>query len=483
MSVELITYSQLLNCKHLTIPEGNVKKITSNGQPIWYDYSNFNGYQPVEWICAAKDVAAYIDLGFAFDTAATIYIEQWLDNAPQWLTSNEETYVFGAADSTGVYRCMLTSPGNQYGSFTYGSNGSTYLNVFTKCFYAGKNRIQITQKAGACYFENLDTGEVSNNQTTNIAFTMTDNLYLFAQNYKGVARFNKSLGHERKIGRFSYYDKDDTLICDLYPCYHKFTGVIGMYDRVRNIFLTNIGTGSFTKGDDCLPYTNLADPISADWKNGYRLSSSSDTGVTTFSGTTTTNFINIKKGDIIRLYGATFVEGNNGNRIGVKVTTAAGAESTPNTNFPNNAVLGGITVISYEGLANGVYTFKVHGDYETAGGQIHAIRFSFQTPTNADDVIITVNEEITEHRLTTNTITFNIGSTKYQAEEDMTWAEWCDSEYNIDGYIVNENDIQHSENLMLVYQTTYVDSDSSFDMAVSPTDTIIANTLYFLDEA
>ena len=75
---------------------------------------------------------------------------------------------------------------------------------------------------------------------------MTSNLYLFAQNYNGSARF----GYNRTIKAFQYYDKTDTLICDLVPCYRKSDGVIGMYDLARKTFLTNVGTGNFTKGAD-----------------------------------------------------------------------------------------------------------------------------------------------------------------------------------------------------------------------------------------
>ena len=89
------------NVTALTIPEGNVKKITdTDGTVLWQAQNIPSDYQEVEWIRAEVGVGAYIDLGFAFDTAATIYIEQFLDNAPEWHTSGEETYVFGAASST-----------------------------------------------------------------------------------------------------------------------------------------------------------------------------------------------------------------------------------------------------------------------------------------------------------------------------------------------------------------------------------------------
>lgn len=35
-------------------------------------------------------------------------------------------------------------------------------------------------------------------------------------------------------------------------------------------------------------------------------------------------------------------------------------------------------------------------------------------------------------------ISFSIDGTTYQAEDGMTWAEWLNSEYNIDGYKYNE---------------------------------------------
>ena len=75
-------------------------------------------------------------------------------------------------------------------------------------------------------------------------YTMTNNLYLFAQNYNGSPRY----GGERKISYFKYYDKNNNLICDLIPCVSLRYGAIGMYDKVRKIFLTNMGPDSFEMG-------------------------------------------------------------------------------------------------------------------------------------------------------------------------------------------------------------------------------------------
>lgn len=36
-------------------------------------------------------------------------------------------------------------------------------------------------------------------------------------------------------------------------------------------------------------------------------------------------------------------------------------------------------------------------------------------------------------------ITFTVGGVKYEAEENMTWEEWCNSEYNTDGFYISNN--------------------------------------------
>ena len=198
-------------------------------------------YQEVEWIAAAANVGAYINLGFAYDTAATIYLDQWLNG------SATTTYPFGAANSTGALRCMLSCPYTAAASgFFYGSNGTAYQEKgLAGNVTNGKNEFYAELAEGVFIFRNDTTGITST--TANIKqakYTMADNLYLFAQNYKGSPRF----GGERKISAFKYYDKNNELICDLVPCYRKSDNVIGMYDLVRRTFLTNVGSGSFTKG-------------------------------------------------------------------------------------------------------------------------------------------------------------------------------------------------------------------------------------------
>lgn len=51
-------------------------------------------------------------------------------------------------------------------------------------------------------------------------------------------------------------------------------------------------------------------------------------------------------------------------------------------------------------------------------------------------------------------ITFTIDGIEYQAEENTTWAEWCNSNYNTEGYYIDENYIALDTRFMPVYVCT-----------------------------
>ena len=68
---------------------------------------------------------------------------------------------------------------------------------------------------------------------------------------------------------------------------------------------TTVDIGDFVIGDSTA-YTNLADPTSSDWKEGYRLSISSGS-TSALAGHTVTNFIPCKAGDVLRVKGLKMV--------------------------------------------------------------------------------------------------------------------------------------------------------------------------------
>jgi hypothetical protein len=218
-------------------------------------------------------------------------------------------YVFGAAEDDGKYRCMITAPldGSTNEVYGYTSNGSTYTGVVVMGTKDHFNEIE--------YIINSDMASMSirpnDNTSTKTAthYTMSNNLYLLGQNYNGTARASG----ERQVHYFKYYDKTNTLICDLVPCYRKSDSVTGMYDIIRKRFLTNAGSGGFSKGlDVALWRFNLMPFISTEkdgitiyngglgYKNGYRVRSGG--AEVTQQSAVCTGFIPFVKGDKLYIY-------------------------------------------------------------------------------------------------------------------------------------------------------------------------------------
>ena len=280
-----VTNINLANVKYLTIPEGKVARInrkSENGmiERIWDWYGLPPEYQAVEWIRAANNAAAYINLGFAFDTAATIEIDLWF-------VDESNAYPFGATENSGALRCSMSAPYSS-GIVAYGSTGTGYTSNSVAYILNAKNHIEISIKKGSFYITNTTNGDV-NGSSQQGEYVMSNNLYLFARNYNGTIQHSGT----RQIGRFKYYDKNNALICDLIPCYHKTTNEIGMYDLVHRQLLTNIGTGNFIVGNDVTSdgyiaektYTNLVSTSVNEaggiyneigYKDGYRWSQSSN---------------------------------------------------------------------------------------------------------------------------------------------------------------------------------------------------------------
>lgn len=276
--------------KSFSIPEGVVVKITqSNGGLIWQRPNVVKlpeEYQEVEWLRANSGVGAYFDLGFSFDTKARIYMSQWIFSA------SHTTYPFGAAENSGTLRCLLSCPYSNGATF-YGSNGTAYQSCAVGLLAADasvgyKHEFYMHIEKGNRFIDNLTAGTRSDVAKTQGVYTMTSNLYLFAQNYNGTVRY----GNVRQIGYFKYYDKNDNLICDLVPCYAKGSNIPGMYDLVNETFLTNAGDGNFiigpavgeTEGDAEIKFVDLISTAIGDdgkiyngvgYRDGYRWSSSS----------------------------------------------------------------------------------------------------------------------------------------------------------------------------------------------------------------
>lgn len=159
------------------------------------------------------------------------------------------------------------------------------------------------------------------------------------------------------------------------------TGVLNAYKNKTAYSGEYAGTA---KG---VSYTNLAKPLSdnttdtSNWINGYRISSG---GVSAQSGKTVTNKIYATTGDVVRIKGVDFIA--NADRAGQWLSDDTFNEAEYVSAMPN-------AYWSYE-LENGnTHKFTVlQGGAATTG----YVRFTFDTPANPENIIITVNEEIAE---------------------------------------------------------------------------------------
>ena len=188
----------LANQQSIQINGIDMKELYINDVLIWQaQLSRIPAeYQEVEYIerPPSSNGVAYIDLGFAFDTAATIYIGY----AKQSSTASPQ--FFGAAENSGKLRCMITDNANSL--IAYGSNGSAYLGTSIAVASPGVLMdIKYILKPSQLQIEDLASNKNSGTLNTNVAFTMTSNLALFAQLYNGTYRGASGF----RIYYFKYY--------------------------------------------------------------------------------------------------------------------------------------------------------------------------------------------------------------------------------------------------------------------------------------
>lgn len=390
-----IDFTQL---RSLSISEGIVKRISHGETVLWKEPGLPKEYQQVTYVRKPLGANTYIDLGFAFDTSATIYIDYIKHSANYY-------YLFGAAENSGKLRCMISEGDN---ISAYGSNGSAYLGISIKSgsdFVEVERKLKYTLKKGGLKVEDLASSTSSSTSSTQAEYVMTNNLYLFGQNYNGSSRTNGDFS----VSSFRYYDKNNKLKCDLIPCYKKSNGEVGMYDFIRGIFLTASNGGLIageTIGGVEITYKNWArystesDDVTIynsgqGYKDGYRVRSGGAEQAQ--NDGSCTGFIPVKAGDVIRLSG-----------YDLTAVTAANAINIFDANHTNlGQVVANSATVGYGILQStwknynwgnaggvkesqsGVYTWVVPPDPSIA-----YIRVTGKTGGTGASMIVTVNEEL-----------------------------------------------------------------------------------------
>lgn len=196
-------------------------------------------YKEVQWI--SSDGSQYINMGdFNFKTPNAIDVETKFSLDTD--STNDNCVMGGRMDSgdRNGFKLPLCYGGKYSvqgisGKLSIGTTSPYTPVVFAAKIYNGDQSFKI------------DGTEIyKGNSAYDTLYCGTDRpLYMFAFRYN----YNKSYAFHGKIYYSKIWDTGE-LIRDYVPCYRKSDNVIGMYDLVNDVFYTNRGTGTFTKGPE-----------------------------------------------------------------------------------------------------------------------------------------------------------------------------------------------------------------------------------------
>lgn len=185
-----------------------------------------SAYQQVEYI--ENTAASMITTSFVPTYLSRIVVDA------QEVTSNNYPRIFASGNYSGQGNVAMG----------YESNQKLYVKVFADSSYFASD---VSRDYNRHVYEldrtaaKIDGVSIYESQSTS---TPTS--------YRAINLFGRSGAGEAFKGRMysvKMYE-NDVLAVDLVPCYRKSDTVIGMYDTVNDVFYTNTGTGTFSKGAD-----------------------------------------------------------------------------------------------------------------------------------------------------------------------------------------------------------------------------------------
>lgn len=200
------------------------------------NYNLPSEYQQVEYI--ASTGTQYIDTGYIpnNDPTKELYFE-----TVSMLTSTQSLpdKCVGGVDE-GNYQIKLPNySGSNVEVNLYYKSNTAFRRINNE-----KVKFIAQGKSGSQYFEYNGASLTANEVKT---IKISNPIYLF-----GINNANNNSTPWNFIGRIYYalFKENDVPVREFIPCYRVSDNVIGMYDRVNNIFYTNLGTGTFEKGND-----------------------------------------------------------------------------------------------------------------------------------------------------------------------------------------------------------------------------------------
>ena len=196
-----------------------------------------NEYQEVEYIESSG--TQYIDTGVLVNNS----IRTTFDFQYNSLNSGYNR-IFGTTSVSGSQYGVRGSTST--GGYFHGETIS--LNMDTDVLLETNKRYSLDfNYNNKFYINNVDCGTCS----TSYVGSGTQNISLFRQTQNNT-------GSSIKLYSCKLYD-NNVLIRNFIPCYRKSDNVIGLYDKVNNVFYTNSGTGTFSKGSDVHHYKTVKD--------------------------------------------------------------------------------------------------------------------------------------------------------------------------------------------------------------------------------
>lgn len=208
------------------------------------DYTT-NFYHPQDYSkCKIIDIVPLLPRGYTqvdyIQSTGTQYI-----NTGHILNSTDIIDITYDYVADGFVFGSRTSSTSNYSGITNESTAKFNIRMGNKAIYSYNNRLTGTNSIHIESGNIKINGDVVSTATYGSNF-YNGNCYLFTSNNNGSA----STG-EYSRNKIRYFKIDGVM--ELIPCYRNSDDEIGMYDILNNVFYTNAGAGTFTKGDDTSP--------------------------------------------------------------------------------------------------------------------------------------------------------------------------------------------------------------------------------------
>ena len=222
--------------KSLTIPEGSVSKITISNKIVWQK-NDLSSYNVLPYLVAAEPSRAWIDLGIPYQNGC---------RAEYKVTHKGTGNIFGVFYTTERCRGYL-EPSRAV--FNVGLSVSSAACTQISNLVNGTDYIITVQadpnEPSAFITIGDNTDKYHSIPQDWLAWDSSPhNMYLFAVHRTDTS--SRTWG-TRVIHYFKYWDVNGNLLLDLIPVERKSDGVLGMFNKVNNQFLTNIADGTFYK--------------------------------------------------------------------------------------------------------------------------------------------------------------------------------------------------------------------------------------------